>query len=66
MSGNERVLALLSDGRSHSHRELYDLRVVAHSRVADLRRRGFDITCVRVDGEYVYTLNPQLTLGIAA
>jgi hypothetical protein len=42
LTQNARVLELLSDGRSHSHLELYALGVVAHSRVSELRRRfGF-------------------------
>lgn len=40
MTHNERVLQLLSDGEPHSHHELYDLRVVAHSRVSSLRKQG--------------------------
>jgi hypothetical protein len=51
---NERVLALLADGRWHSHHELYDLHVVAHSRVSDLRKRGHMIE-MRRDGDlYLY------------
>ena len=39
MTHNARVLALLSDGKPHTHHELYALGVVAHSRVSDLRKR---------------------------
>lgn len=48
MTHCERVLELLSDGREHSHHELYALNVVAHSRVAELRKRGHVITCKNV------------------
>jgi hypothetical protein len=53
---NERVLALLSDGEPHSHREMYGLYVMAHSRVADLRKRGHDIRCWREGDLYLYQL----------
>lgn len=66
MTGDERVLQLLSDGRPHSHLQLYDLRVVAHSRVASLRAKGHNIRCYRKDGLYFYVLDPQLTLDVAA
>ena len=61
MTHCERVLELLSDGREHSHHELYALNVVAHSRVAELRKRGYTINQRRVvgsDGEpdYLYSL----------
>lgn len=39
----ERVLELLGDGNAHNHHELYALGVIAHSRIADLRRRGYVI-----------------------
>lgn len=59
MSGathKQRVLALLSDGRPHTHHELYGLYTIAHSRVADLRRDGYRIECWREGGEYLYQL----------
>lgn len=56
MTHNERVLKLLSDGQPHSHHELYDLRVVAHSRVAALRKMGHTIECWRADGLHWYRL----------
>ena len=59
----ERVLHLLSDGRPHTHRELYDLHVVAHSRVADLRRRGHEIETWREGTDYLYRLIPTTTEG---
>lgn len=37
MTGNERVLQALSDGRWHTHLELYGLGVVLHSRISELR-----------------------------
>lgn len=45
MTHTKRVLALLSDGKPHTHLELYALGVIAHSRVADLRKQGHDIAC---------------------
>ena len=59
MTHNERVLDLLSDGEPHSHHELYDLRVVAHSRVAALRSQGHTIECWRADGLHWYRLLDQ-------
>ncbi len=59
----ERVLTLLSDGQPHTHHELYDLRVIAHSRVSDLRKRGHRIACWddTEGGEivYIYQLIPS-------
>lgn len=56
MTHNERVLALLKDGRPHSHHELYALHVVAHSRVSDLRKQGHDIEQWREGDLYLYRL----------
>lgn len=56
MTHNQRVLELLSDGEPHSHLELYDLRVIAHSRVAALRKQGHMIECWRADGLHWYRL----------
>lgn len=56
---NQRVLELLSDGEPHSHHELYDLRVIAHSRVASLRKQGHTIECWRADGLHWYRLLDQ-------
>ena len=56
MTHNERVLRLLSDGQPHSHRELYGLYVIAHSRVSDLRKRGHDIEAWRDGDDYMYRL----------
>lgn len=57
----EVVLELLQDGEAHSHHELYALNVVAHSRIAELRRRGFVIESWREAGRagepaYMYRL----------
>lgn len=56
----EKILDLLADGRSHSFRELYGLGVMVHSRVADLRKRGYDIRVETVTDQgrrdYLYTL----------
>lgn len=66
-TGCERVLELLSDGKPHSHMELYRLGLIAHSRVADLRARGYDIECAKTGGEYLYTLRlGQMSLDVAA
>lgn len=53
MTHKQRVLALLSDRKPHSHHELYALHVIAHSRIADLRRDGHEIECWR-DGDLSY------------
>ena len=45
MTHKQKVLALLSDGRPRTHREIYALGVVAHSRISDLRKDGYQITC---------------------
>jgi len=45
MTHKQKVLALLRDGKPHTHHELYALGCVAHSRVADLRRDGHNIVC---------------------
>lgn len=56
MTHNNLVLQLLSDGQAHSHHELYDLRVMGHSRVAALRKQGHTIECWRDGGLYWYRL----------
>lgn len=38
-----KVLALLSDGKPHSHHEIYALYVIGHSRIAGLKDKGFGI-----------------------
>lgn len=52
----QRLLAVLRDGKPHSHRDLYRLGMVVHSRVAVLRRRGHRIDCRRDGDEYLYRL----------
>lgn len=53
---NQRVLYLLSDGKPHSHLEIYDLHVVAHSRISNLRAQGHSIRCWREGDLYWYEL----------
>lgn len=55
---NQKVLALLEDGRPHTHHELYDLHVIAHSRISDLRRMGHSIRQWRDGDDYFYQLDP--------
>ena len=47
MNDCARLLEVLSDGKPHSHSELYGLGMVVHSRVAELRKRGHNIVCTR-------------------
>lgn len=47
MTDCDRLLAVLQDGRPHSHSELYGLGMIVHSRVADLRAKGHNITCTK-------------------
>lgn len=61
MTGCDRVLERLKQGPATAH-ELYQLGVIAHSRISDLRRKGYVIECDR-DADrgsgaagYVYTL----------
>lgn len=63
MTHCERVLELLSDGQPHSHHELYGLNVIAHSRIADLRKRGHVIEMWREDDLYFYKLCSQEPFG---
>jgi hypothetical protein len=56
MTHSDRVLDLLADGEPHSHRELYGLYVIVHSRISDLRKRGHTIECWREGDEYLYQL----------
>lgn len=52
----QRVLSLLQDGAPHSHMEGYRLGVMLHSRVADLRKDGYEIRCWRDGDDYLYQL----------
>ena len=56
MTHKQRVLQLLSDGKPHSHHELYGLGCVAHSRISDLRRDGHTIEQWRNGDLYLYRL----------
>ena len=56
MTHNERVLRLLKDHKPHTHHELYQLHVIAHSRISDLRRQGHVIAVWREKGDYYYRL----------
>ena len=56
MTHNEKVLALLSDGKPHTHHEIYGLFVIGHSRIADLRKRGHVIESWRDGDDYLYRL----------
>lgn len=56
MTHNDRVLQLLSDGKPHSHHELYNLHVIAHSRVSDLRAKGHTIRSWREGELHLYQL----------
>lgn len=56
MTHNEKVLALLSDGKPHTHHEIYGLYVIGHSRISDLRKRGHIIESWRDGDNYVYQL----------
>jgi len=63
---NEKVLALLSDGKIHDHHELYGLHVVAHSRISDLRAKGHKIEAWRDGALHLYRLSstdPATPLG---
>ena len=61
MTHNERVLALLSDGKPHTHHEIYGLFVIGHSRISDLRKRGHVIESWRDGDDYLYQLCPEDT-----
>lgn len=55
MSGCERVLQRLRQGPA-THLELYELGVVAHSRISNLRAKGYRIECARDGDLYIYRL----------
>lgn len=56
VTGWQRLLEVLQDGRPHSHHELYRLGIIVHSRVSDLRKRGYGIELWREDDAYWYRL----------
>lgn len=65
---NSLVLELVADGQPHSHHELYELHVVGHSRVSDLRKLGYAIrTWESKDerGERVYLYELQRVPDVA-
>lgn len=61
MTGCEKVLARLKQGPA-THHELYQLGVIAHSRVADLRRKGYVIECEKDGEHYIYKLAGAFSL----
>ncbi len=66
MTHNERVLELLSDGKPHSHHEIYALYVIGHSRIADLRKQGYRINQWRDGDDYWYQLlEPLYSVSVA-
>lgn len=66
----DRILEVLSDGEPHSMEAIHE-RVGTcrlNSRVAELRARGYTITCDKTGGRYVYQLvappeQPQPSTG---
>ncbi|MFN0092886.1 MAG: hypothetical protein ACKVWR_21840 [Acidimicrobiales bacterium] len=52
----DRLLAVLSDGEWHSHRDLYRLGLIVHSRASDLRARGYRVEMRRDGDDYLYRL----------
>lgn len=48
-----RVLAALADGKPHTTRQLYREcgPMILHSRIADLRAKGYDIACEHIAGK---------------
>jgi hypothetical protein len=59
MTQAQRVMAILGDGKAHSHHEFYGFCVL-HSRISELRKKGFNIACWRDGDNYVYQLLPSL------
>ena len=64
MTHCDRLRAVLADGEWHDHHELYRLGMIVHSRVADLRRKGFTVESMRDGDDYLYRLAGRLD-GIA-
>lgn len=60
MTHKQKVLGLLRDGRWHTHHELYRLGCVAHSRISDLRKDGWQIEQERQGDDYCYRLLGRL------
>lgn len=61
MSHNQRVLEALRTGPQTSH-ALYNLGLIAHSRISSLRAQGHVIECRRVPGEKRSSLAYEYTL----
>src|SRR3972149_11474010 len=62
-----RLLDVLADGKPHDHLSLYRLNMIVHSRVSELRKRGYRIEMRRDGGLYLYRLlHARLTEGGAA
>jgi hypothetical protein len=55
----QRVMSILNDGKPHTHHEFYGFCVL-HSRISELRKKGFNIACWRDGDNYVYKLLPSL------
>lgn len=68
MTDCDRLLQVLSDGQPHSHRELYRLGMIVHSRISDLRRKGHNISQWRDGDLYWYELGavPEADSSLAA
>lgn len=60
MTGCDRILARLEQGPATAAELYATTYTVVHSRIADLRRRGYVIECEHVEGKgaasYLYTL----------
>lgn len=62
MTGCERILSRLERGPATAAELYAETYTVVHSRIADLRRQGYEITCERVAGKtgarsYLYSLS---------
>jgi hypothetical protein len=56
VTGKQQVLAILADGRRHSHTELYRRARANPNVVSKLRKDGYVITCERFGQGYWYRL----------
>ena len=50
------LLEVLADGQPHDHLSLYRLGMIVHSRVSELRKRGYRIDMWRDGDLYIYRL----------
>lgn len=66
MTHCDRLLEELSDGEWHPHTSLYRLGMIVHSRVADLRRKGYVIETERDGDLHLYRLVGRLDEADAA